>query len=50
MVIKSIIVNDRTYHKDLELYGTIINIQKETIGLQKQFTKVLKKSNYLDNS
>lgn len=27
-----IIVNDRTYHSDLEAYGTIINIHKETAG------------------
>lgn len=27
-----IIVNDRTYHKDLELYGTIVNIHIETAG------------------
>lgn len=27
-----IIVNDRTYHKDFELYGSVINIHKETAG------------------
>ena len=38
-----IIVNDRTYHKDLELYGTIINIQKETIGATETVYEGIKK-------
>ena len=38
-----IIVNDRTYHKDLELYGIIINIQKETIGAAETVCEGIKK-------
>jgi HAD superfamily hydrolase (TIGR01509 family) len=38
-----IIVNDRTYHKDLELYGDIINIQKETIGATETVYECFKK-------
>jgi HAD superfamily hydrolase (TIGR01509 family) len=38
-----IIVNDRTYHKDLESYGTVVNIQRETIGAAETVYEGIKK-------
>ena len=38
-----IIVNDRTYHKDLESYGTVVNIQRETIGTAETVYEGIKK-------
>lgn len=45
-----IIVNDRTYNSNLEKYGTIVNIHKETVGAAETILEGVKSSNIQEGS